>query len=488
MTRGPARGERIGLSLVVVAYLVTRAWRLTALPMFFDEAIHLLWGAHWVGPHGLTGAITDGKLLQVMASGVALRLAPEEPLLAARLASVLSGLITLVAVFLLGRRVGGAPGGLFAASLAVASPFLLFHERMALADPLVSAFVAGSLVATFGLCEDPRPLRGLLLGLTLAAAAAAKVLGLFAVGLSLVGVLLLAPRERRVWRQLGVAWGVAGALLWVPVSGFLARTNQINEKAALATESRQALVARNLGELAEWLWIYWTPIVVVIGLTATVYAVGRRRRAGLFLVVAWALPLAVFVLLAGVWYPRYVLFTTGPFLALAGGSLGEAWAHARGRAARGAVLVVVAAALGPGIAFFVGLARDPASVPLPRVDRWQYVEGWPSGYGWAESYGFLERARGQPDSAMRIATERYHWTLKAYFVGQAGVVVKPFDVWTPSGLARAASWVGREPGWLVVSKPVSSDRPPGLDLRHAASFTKPGRRGSVHVYQLRSSR
>jgi 4-amino-4-deoxy-L-arabinose transferase-like glycosyltransferase len=483
-----ARGERIGLAIAAVACLVTRTWHLTALPMFFDEAIHMLWGGHWVGPNGLTRALTDGKLLQVMASGVALRLVPQDPLWAVRSVTALSGLVTLAAVFFLGRRIGGAPGGLIAASLSVASPFLLFHERMALADPLVAAFAAVALVATIGLCDDPRPIRGVMLGVTLAAAGATKVLGLFALAPSLAGVLLLAPRDRRAWRYLGLAWGVAGILLWGPVSAFLTRTNQIAEKAVLVTEARSALVVRNLGQVTEWLWIYWTPTVIVVGLVATGLALTRRRRVELVLLIAWALPLVVLVFMAGVWYPRYVLFTTGPFLALAGGGLGELWVRARGRGARGMVLAIVVGVLAPGLVFHVGLAHDPASVRLPEIDRWQYIEGWPSGYGWAESYDFLVREHGRDDRALHIVTEHYHWTLKAYFVGRPGVVVKAFDVWNPSELARAATWVGREPGWLVVSKPVSSDQPPGLELTHAAAFTKPGRRGAVHVYRLRSPR
>jgi len=252
----------------------------------------------------------------------------------------------------------------------------------------------------------------------------------------------------------------------------------------LATEARSVLVIRNLGQLAEWLWVYWTPTVIVIGLVMAGLALIRWRRVELLLLVSWALPLAVLVFVAGVWYPRYVLFTTGPFLALAGGGLGELWRRARGRGARAVVLALVVGVLAPGLVFQFGLARDPSSVRLPAIDRWQYVEGWPSGYGWAESHDFLLREGGN-DAGLRIATEQYHWTLKAYFAGRPAVVVKAFDVWNSAGLARAAAWIGPEPGWLVVSKPVPSDHPPGLELTHVAGFTKPGRKGAVHVYRLR---
>ena len=131
------------------------------------------------------------------------------------------------------------------------------------------------------------------------------------------------------------------------------------------------------------------------------------------------------------------------------------------------------------------MLQDPSSARLPRVDRWQYVEGWPSGYGWAEAHEFLlDEMTGEPPPH-RVATEPYHWTLKASFLGKRGVRVKAFDVWSSSELVRAAEWTGPGGGWLVVSKPVVPDG--SLELTHLAGFTKPGRQGSVHVYRLRSS-
>jgi hypothetical protein len=259
--------QRVALAALALVYAITRAWRLTALPMFFDEAIHLLWAERWSGSQGLARALDDGKLLEVAASGIVLRLVPD-PLWAGRFASVLVGSAGLAAAFALGRRVGGVPGGLWAAALAVACPFLLFHERMALADGFVSAFVAIVLVATIRLCDAPRTSRGLALGLALAAAGAAKVIGLVALVYPPVGVALLVRREPRAWRALAVAWSVAALILVVPVRVFLARTGQIGEKVALAENDRLAWWrgTRRSRPVAR---AYWTPGLVVAGLLAT---------------------------------------------------------------------------------------------------------------------------------------------------------------------------------------------------------------------------
>ena len=488
MTVRLARHTAAWLVVVLGAYLVTRTWHLTALPMFFDEAIHILWGERWHGPHGLSRALWGGKLLGVAAIGVATRLGPDDLLRAARMAAVLVGLVTVSASFWLGRRIGGSLGGLISAVLVIACPFLLVHDRLALVDPFVSAFAALALVATIRMCDDPTPGRGVLLGLALAAAGGAKILGLFAFAFSLAGVALLAWRPARAWRALGLAWGVAGVLLWVPVRAFLRGGGEIGEKAALFPEDRWALVRENLVRLAEWLWIYWTPTILALGLLATALALARRRRVEILLVFAWSFPLITFVFGARVWYPRYILLTTVPFLALVGGGLAEVWLRARGGVGRALAVLLFTGTLLPGILFQRDLLKEPASARLPHVDRWQYVEGWPSGYGWAEAHEFLvDEMAGEP-LPHRVATEPYHWTLKASFLGQRGVAVKAFDVWSSPELLRAAQWAGDGGGWLVVSKPVASDRPRGLELTHLAGFTKPGRRASVHVYRLRSSR
>jgi hypothetical protein len=474
---------RIALALVVVLYLATRLWRLTALPMFFDEATHLLWGERWTGSQGLARALAAGKLLHVAAVGVALRLVPD-PLWAGRLATVVVGCAGLAGAFALGRRVGGFAAGLQTVALVAACPFLLFHDRMALGDGFVSASAAIVLAVAVRLCDAARPARGVVLGLALAAAGAAKILGLIVWVYPLVAVALLAPRDGRAWRALALAWGLAGALLVVPLGAFLARSGEIESKAALVVANRLALATRNLSLAAEWLWPYCTPGLAVVGLVATAVALVRRRPVELLLVFAWTFPLAVFVLGAAVWYPRYVVFATVPFLVLAAGLLAEMQSRARGRVARAGALAVTAAVFVPAVGWDARLLREPSSARLPEVDRWQYVEGWASGYGWRESHELLARERDASGRPLRVVTERLHWTLKAYFIGDRNVTVKGFDYDDPSWAERARTWVGTGQGWLVTSGPAPPDPPPGFALRHAAAFTKPGGGRAVTVYRL----
>jgi hypothetical protein len=83
-----------------------------------------------------------------------------------------------------------------------------------------------------------------------------------------------------------------------------------------------------------------------------------------------------------------------------------------------------------------------------------------------------------------VVTERQHWTLKAYFIGRPDVAVKGFRSRKPPAIEKALNWVGEGRGWLVTSGPVPPRLPPGLVLRHAGGFTKPGRAGAVNVYEI----
>jgi hypothetical protein len=147
-------------------------------------------------------------------------------------------------------------------------------------------------------------------------------------------------------------------------------------------------------------------------------------------------------------------------------------------------LAVTAAVFVPAIAFDARLLREPSSARLPAIDRWQYVEGWPSGYGWRESHELLAREEDESGRPLRVVTERLHWTLKAYFIGDPNVTVKGFDFDDPTWAEKAGTWVGSGQGWLVTSGPSPPDPPPGFALRPAAAFTKPGGGMTVTVYRL----
>src|SRR6185295_2405973 len=143
MDAATPRRQAAWLGLLLAAYLVSRLYALSALPVFVDEAMHIRWARETLQGHLLAGSF-DGRWLpiKVMAAFVAL---PLPPLLAARLAAVLAGAGTLVACVLVGRRLYSPRVGSIAGLLYLVAPFALLHNRMALADTFAATFAGAAL-------------------------------------------------------------------------------------------------------------------------------------------------------------------------------------------------------------------------------------------------------------------------------------------------------------------------------------------------------
>src|SRR5262245_40168863 len=125
-----SRREISCFASLLAAYMVSRLYALTFLPVFVDEAIHIRWARETLQGHLFAGSF-DGKWLptKVMAAFVAL---PLHPLLAARLAAVLAGAGALAACVFVGRRLYSPRVGWIAGLLYVVAPYALLHNRMAL--------------------------------------------------------------------------------------------------------------------------------------------------------------------------------------------------------------------------------------------------------------------------------------------------------------------------------------------------------------------
>src|SRR5215475_1991264 len=96
-----------------------RLWRLTALPIFVDESVQLLWG-RGLADHRWGRVLAGGKLLHVWAAFALAGL--DDPLFWARGLAVALGAVALWGAYAAGRLLGDSATGLVAAALYAASP------------------------------------------------------------------------------------------------------------------------------------------------------------------------------------------------------------------------------------------------------------------------------------------------------------------------------------------------------------------------------
>jgi 4-amino-4-deoxy-L-arabinose transferase-like glycosyltransferase len=455
----PGEGRRLAAFLLpCVAFLATRFSHLLALPMFIDESVYLFWARRIVADGRFWRPLADGKSLHVWLLALVVPWV-SDPLWWGRAVSVLAGGVGMGASWALGRRLMSDRAGLIAAWLYVLCPFTLFHDRMVLADVLLSSAAALALLASIDLVDRPSARRGAVLGLALAACVLCKIPGLLVFATPPLAWALL-PKRPGAGRAFSVAYAVAVALTALPIVYFFLNSAQVKEQGALpgGDAGPSTVVVANLVTVAGWFWTYWTPAVCAVAVLAFVAALLGRRREEVLLGACALVPIAVFTLLSRSWFPRYVLFATIPVLVLTALSLARlvSWIESLARSNRGWWIVLpiaFAALVYPALGFDGPLLVRPETTPFADVDRLQYVDGWMAGYGREEVVRAVARERARSPEGVVIGvggTVKHGWRplhlmLRAHFMNDAGVDLRVGDVLDPSNRAALLAGAGGRP-------------------------------------------
>ena len=151
--------------------------------------------------------------------------------------------------------------------------------------------------------------------------------------------------------------------------------------------------------------------LLLLALAQVLHSLRRRDKSSWLLALAASVTLVFFFLTAGVgkFYPRYVLPAFTFLLILATRSLAAlvdwlrsrlAWRTPRCHSGLLAGLVLLLSL--PALRFDYLLLTDPPGVPWLPIDRWQYVDGWPSGYGIADASAYLCEQPNQLDAIIVV--------------------------------------------------------------------------------------
>ena len=497
------RHRIVAFAVLLLIFFAIRTYRLTSLPIFIDESLHLFWSQRVREEPRFERPLRDGKPLQALVTSLTVPGAAD-PLWAGRFTSVIVGAVGMWAAWRIGRRLFDEETGWAAAVLYLACPFTLFYDRMALSDVYLSTFAALTLLASITVARDPRPANGVWLGLALAGCVLSKVPGLMLTPLPLAAALLLPPRRPGLGRALAVGYAIAAVLAAYPAWYFLAHSSQVRKAAGVEEEVEVThLLVDNLGDAVRWLWAYWTWPVTIAGLAGVVVGVVRRRGPELLLGVASLAPVAVFVAFSFYWYPRYILFATVPFLVLAARvlTLLARWLATLAGGSRlvpgrvGVWLVaLVAATIVPAVRFDAALLEDPAKAPLPRLERFQYVDGFSSGYGCAEAVAWLRGELAARPGTITVAAETpgrrtLFLGLRTYFMNEPRAEVLWIDPIGPAGRDMLLERARTHPTFLVTaSKEEAGARFDALGAVRLAQWRKPSGVLAGELYQVGARR
>jgi 4-amino-4-deoxy-L-arabinose transferase-like glycosyltransferase len=412
----------MGSGIIILAAIL-RLINLSSLPVFADEAIYVRW-ALVMKENAVFRflPLTDGKQPLYMWVVIPFLKVFSNPLIAARFVSAMSGLVTLVGVFILTYLIFNSAKACLVAGLIYAiSPFTVFFDRMALAGAMLTMFGVWTLILAAITAKRLRLDTAMLAGFALGGALLTKSPALFFVLLLPSTILLVKwPRENKdkalylgklmfLWGvTLIIGYGFYNILRLGPEFHMLAIRNQdyVNPISHLLTSPLDPLLPY-LNRSIEWLWALGPSVLVVLFLSGIVLSFKKHFKE-IILLVGWGIgPILIQAEFAKVFTARYILFTL-PYLCILAASVILVKKESLRRIVIAGLIIFVVHALSIDYLFLTQVE----AAPLPRGERSGYLEEWTAGQGIYEVSELLrEEWRREPEGQMIVGTEGYFGTL-----------------------------------------------------------------------------
>lgn len=509
--------ELVLLAALLVVYLLTRLPRLDIWTMHFDEATHVGWALllfhhpdTWL--QYLFFDFHGPLFLWLTAVLLPLGL---PPLITGRLVSVLAGGVAISLLYLLAQRLWGRRVALTAALLYLCSPFLFWHDRLALMEAIGVAGAVLILYASHRLAVEANRKNMLLLTLGFTVSILLKISALFLFSWSLVWVLLagcplLTPQRRpsRTLVSVLIAWMISLEVWVATFAGQLigmSMTTQIQPTVTAATDS-PSIIDRphnnlSIAELLSfpihdwmtnfslgfgWLLNYATMPVMLLSLLALILAIRNRERSVLALLICGYGYWFCIMLLARseFWFARYLLPGLVPVLPASAWALQRLLRGIRFPLLR---LAVLALPVVVGGIFILQLLVNPAHANLDLRDR---DPSWGSDIASTEQVSarvLADAAEHRPAVLLGVQARGIGYQgPQVLLTGQPNITVRDMPVLLWESTPPLATYLQPgETGYIVIMDeslvPLLRRRNP--DLQEVASY--PGwQPNNWHIYRL----
>jgi hypothetical protein len=369
---------------------------------------------------------------------------PAHPLLVARLMSAVAGLVTMA---MLGRTLfllAGRAAALCGIGLWAVLPFAVFHERLALQDPFVTAGLAGAVaLATTGTLRPGRRnwIWFAAAGLVLGGTTLLKISALFALPwLGLYYLFLQQQAKRPLFDGRLTALAAAAIVPGLTLGRDLGHLgSRLGRYDALPPFTGPGFLAAAAGRTQAWLHWYWGydgwPLTV-LSLGALAVAITLRHRLALACAAGWIASLLVASFGYHNLYARYILPDHLPLILLI--ALGAGVAITAGGWKRIAALATLGLALMRWGFVAESIATHPAKADVPAAEVTQYFTGPWSGTGLAEVRHYLDDYAEVHQVRCLVLTHRFLrpgcYGLMLTELGDPRIGVVPFTIYEPAEL------------------------------------------------------
>lgn len=403
-------------TLIVAIAAVLRFVNLNSWPVFADEAIYVRWAQVMKAESSLRFLpLSDGKQPLYMWTMIPLLKVFSDPLIAGRVLSGLTGIISVLGVGLLGYLfTKDVNRGLTAAAIYAVVPYTVLFSRMALVDSMLVMFIIWGLLFFEISIEKQRWDFSMLAGFAFGFAWLTKSPAMFS--LFLLPSIFFLHKWR--WINLGylvttlvIAFGMYNILRLGPEFHMIAIRN-LDYVWPLSEILKHPLDPLKPHVVDAWnfFWYLLTPIGLLLAL------VGIRKN--WVIALWWLIPIFAQATIARGFTARYLLFTV-PFAVLLVSKFNKYLL----------TLIIISALIIDGLILY-----KPESVPLPRNERAGYLEEWTAGQGIKEvSEKIIQMSK---DGPVLVGSEGFFGTpfsaLELYLNKASNVRIVGVGVWIDS--------------------------------------------------------
>ncbi|MCI0711412.1 MAG: glycosyltransferase family 39 protein [Chloroflexi bacterium] len=373
-----------------------RAHNIMALPVFVDESLHILRAQMVFGFDDATASFLPGKLLLYYYLGLFNPQNVGGAWLARQAVTVLAPLgasltYRLGVTLFQSRRVG-----LNAVLLYIFVPYMVFFERLALADTFMMIFALGLLIASVQFARQPTPRYAMLCGLLLGLSILAKLTALPLAMLPPVAVMYLGrPSFSLLMRRMMLIYGVTGLLLLLPLSYVVYQEAAgLEEKQEVVTttlyvtenQSRLDRFWGNIDFYSDSHYILFTTPLVILFIIGILW----RWERGVTILAAYIILLSGFVVIVSARPSTRYFVPTIPASLLVIAFAVESWRRkwSEGivyKLAMGGTIIAMLTSVVMGLNFTVQAWSDPTQLTMIDRDTFEYFQNAASGYALDEA-------------------------------------------------------------------------------------------------------
>lgn len=477
---------------ILALFIATRLINLDKFPVFNDEGIYIQWAkTAWHDASWRFISLTDGKQpLQTWGTIPFLKLFPDNALFAGRLFAVSTGLVSLIGIFSLLFYLFNKKTAYIGSLLYIFTPYFLFYDRLALSDSGVNAgfiwifFFSVLLARTIRL--DVALLFGIVGGTALLTKSSAQVFLLLG-GLGPI-LFFSSFNKKNIFKVINfyvlfiITIGMSLVIYNIQrLSPFLHFVSEKNKVFLLSfsdfLQSPFMVFAHNVKTLP--LYVFWEMgfVLGVFGIIGWLLLWKKNRR--LFLLFSgWILLLYIGVsFFTRVMFPRYLIF----FATLLLISSTVFITHLKHKIIRSLLLFILFISF---IIFDYSIIFDISRIPLPPVDRGQYLEAWTAGWGIKEIMEYA-RAKSLIKPVVILAEGDFGMTgdvLNVHMKSGDRIFIRGYWPLNYEKIIENKKELEKNFVFVVISH--QNEPPADLPLTLIKTYSKPGGQSSIYLLEL----